>query len=304
MLTASFAACSSDDEEQAATTGTTLLIEVSEEPMTYTVGSRSVGTRSAVYTMGNVDNLYLSDNSTREDIYKWTISRDGNRWSVQNYSWPSSLSEVSFFAWNTSSTLYYESGYYIPHAVDQNASSQTDLLVATTTVPRNSSKIQLSFNHACAAVNFTISKTAKLSDCDVKVTRVKLHNIIDKGDYFIGRANPWAYGDSKTYYTIRSTEGEIIDTDPTPLMAANDYMFMIPQSLTAWDKSSNLKDCYFSIECTINGTINTGTQEEKQINFNGTAYIPFAPAWEAGTMYTVDILLGTGLRDRNGNKIF
>ena len=299
MLTASFAACSSDDEEQAATTGTTLLIEVSEEPMTYTVGSRSVGTRSAVYTMDNVNTLYLSDNSTREDIYKWPINRDGNRWSVQNYSWPSSLNEVSFFAWNTSSTLYYDSGYYIPHTVDQNASSQTDLLVATTTVPRNSSKIQLSFNHACAAVHFTISKTAKLSGCQVIVKTVKLHNIIDKGYYYIGRANPWDYGDSKTYYTIRSTEGEVIGTDPTPLMAANDYMFMIPQSLTAWDKSSELKDCYFSIECTIKGTIET-----KQINFDGTAYIPFAPAWEAGTMYTVDILLGTALRDGNGNKIF
>ncbi len=301
MLTASFVACSSDDEEQAATTGTTLLIEVSEEPMTYTVGSRSVGTRSAVYTMNNVDNLYLSDNRTQDDISNWPIRRDGNsnRWSVQNYSWPSSLSEVSFFARNTSSTLYYDSGYYIPHAVDQNASSQTDLLVATTTVPRNSPRIQLSFNHACAAVDFTISKTAKLSGCQVIVKTVKLHNIIDKGDYYIGRANPWAYRTSKTYYTIRSTEGEVIGTDPTPLMAANDYMFMIPQSLTAWDKSSNLQNCYFSIECTINGTIET-----KEIHFDGTAYIPFAPAWEAGTMYTVDILLGTGLRDGNGNKIF
>ena len=136
-------------------------------------------------------------------------------------------------------------------------------------------------------------------ETDVKVKKVKLHNIIDKGYYYIGRANPWDYGDSKTYYTIRSTEGEVIGTDPTPLMAANDYMFMIPQSLTAWDKSSNLQNCYFSIECTINGTI-----EAKPINFNGTAYIPFAPAWEAGTMYTVDILLGTGLRDGSGNKIF
>ncbi len=299
MLTASFAACSSDDEEQAATTGTTLLIEVSEEPMTYTVGSRSVGTRSAVYTMGNVNTLYLSDNSTREDIYKWPISRDGNRWSVQNYSWPSSLNEVSFFAWNTISELQYDAGYYIHHTVDQNASSQTDLLVATTTVPKNSSRIQLSFNHACAAVNFTISKTAKLSGCQVIVKKVKLHNIIDEGDYYIGRANPWVYRNSKTYYTIRSTEGETIGTDRTPLMAANDYMFMIPQSLTAWDKSSTLNDCYFSIVCTINGTI-----EANPIHFDGTAYIPFAPTWEAGTMYTVDILLGTGLRDGNGNKIF
>ena len=148
-------------------------------------------------------------------------------------------------------------------------------------------------------MDFTISKTEKLSGCQVIVKKVKLHNIIDEGYYYIGRANPWDYGDSKTYYTIRSTEGEVIDTNPKPLMAANDYMFMIPQSLTDWDKSSNLQNCYFSIECTINGTI-----EAKQINFNGTAYIPFAPAWEAGTMYTVDILLGTGLRDGSGNKIF
>lgn len=302
MLTASFAACSSYDEEQAATTGTTLLIEVSEEPMTYTVGSRSVGTRSAVYTMGNVNTLYLSDNRTTETdgILNLEIHREGYRWTVQDYNWPSSMENVSFFSWNTRSELQYDAGYYyIPHAVEQNASSQTDLLVATTTVPKNSSRIQLSFNHACAAVNFTISKTEKLRDCQVIVKKVKLHNIIDEGDYYIGRANPWVYRNSKTYYTIRSTEGEVIGTDPTPLMAANDYMFMIPQSLTAWDKSSNLQNCYFSIECTINGTI-----EAKPINFNGTAYIPFAPAWEAGTMYTVDILLGTGLRDGSGNKIF
>ena len=306
LIASSFVACSSDDDDSTATTGTTLVIEVSEKPMASTVESRRIDTRSAVYTINNLNNLHLSDNrtTTDEEISNYTIIKSGSTWSVDGYTWPS-MDKVTFFSWNTSQPLHYDSGYYIYHTVDENASSQTDLLVATTTVPENSSSIHLSYDHACAAVNFTISKTEKLSGCNVIVKEVKLHNIIDQGYYYFNRENPWVHRNHKTNYTIRSTSGETISTTPTPLMAENDYLFMIPQSLTAWDKSSELKDCYFSIKCTINGTVNAGTDQAKSINFvDGTAYIPFAPAWEAGTMYTVDILLGTALRDGNGNKIF
>ena len=184
------------------------------------------------------------------------------------------------------------------------------------------------FDHACAAVQFFLSKTVKLANSTIKVKGVKLHNVFNDGYYYFnangGDAGnqEWAKlgyksGNSSTY-TLADNETEINVTEDytvnqlsTEQEKENKYFFMIPQTTTPWYTSgttpgiiSNATGAYIELEdCSIAYSVeDNGVTTQK--SYSGSAFIPFAVTWEKGTKHKVNIQIGTGLRDANGDRIF
>ena len=168
---------------------------------------------------------------------------------------------------------------YISFIMDENASAQHDLLVATNTVSFNDhqGKVPLTFDHACAALAFNvqITKTLKTTlGTTLTVNSIVLHNVSNTGKYYFGETPAWGDVSGSAYYTL--TSGNItVDTEAQAL--SSNYLFVIPQSSEA------------------NGT--TGTYLEINYTLSGSkqATIPLAVDWVAGSKYTIDIKLGTTL---------
>ena len=142
----------------------------------------------------------------------------------------------------------------------------------------------LTFDHACAALAFNVQitnklKTEKLSNGTLTVNSIVLRNVSNSGKYYFGTST-WgdvkASDDPKTppHYTL--TNGDIT-VDNTPQALSSNYLFVIPQTRA------------------VNGT--TGTYLEINYTLSGSkqATIPLAVDWVAGSKYTIDIKLGTGL---------
>ena len=75
---------------------------------------------------------------------------------------------------------------------------------------------------------------------------------------------------------------------------ANDYMFVIPQTVAAWDYASN--GAYIEIQCSI-------TKGEKTYDDSGRVYLPFTDTWEKGCIHRYNIRMGTSLRNISGAPI-
>lgn len=171
---------------------------------------------------------------------------------------------------------------YISFEVPENASTQTDLLVAKTTTSYNAhqGQVSLTFDHACAAVNFTVAISpklyAKLGNSNLTVKSIILENVIKEGDFFF--SNVWtlenATDKNTTSYTLTTAETTSVGTGEQPLLNGTN-LFLIPQTLGS--------GAQFTITYTL-----AGDSESK------TTSISLAgETWQAGYQYTMSIYLGT-----------
>ena len=274
-----FASCSSDDSmtpiDEVKTPQRPISVEVSETPFGNTTEARQL-TRAAItdltsfsaFTMtANMDNL-----SVEKKNGSWVV--DGN-WPVADDNTP-----VTFYAYSNYSNRTYNDNSgtpYISFIMDENASAQHDLLVATNTVSFNKhqGKVPLTFDHACAAVAFNVQITNTLKTnlgSTLTVNSIVLRNVSNSGKYYFGTST-WGDVSGSAYYTL--TSGITVDTEAQAL--SSNYLFVIPQTRA------------------VNGT--TGTYLEINYTLSGSkqATIPLAVDWEAGSKYTIDIKLGTTL---------
>ena len=278
-------ACSSDDDQETPIRH--ISVEVNEQPMTSAddeAGARSLTTRSAITTTESFTKFYMRgvyDGSTSE----YEASKKDNKWTVASDTWPSDAptsTSIPFYAF-TDGTFVKEATPYISFTITENASTQHDLLVATNNVAYSdhSGKVPLTFDHACAALAFNVQitntlKTKKLSNGTLTVNSIVLRNVSNTGKYYFGETPAWGDVSGSAYYTL--TDGDIT-VDNTPQALRSNYLFVIPQTRDA------------------NGT--TGTYLEINYTFSGqtktSATIPLAVNWAAGSKYTIDIKLGTGL---------
>lgn len=296
-------ACSNEDEAiELPTEGLPMMVEVSETPMTDADTGQpvNVSRRGSVITID-----YLSRFSMNYMGNKYDFSKDGTGWSTNN--WPGGVTHetaIDFYAY-TGGTFYWNSGSpYVSFTVEGDPSSQKDLLVAKTTTSYDacSGKVPLSFNHACAAVQFKIYKTTEMSDYEIEVNEAALCNVINEGDYYF-TSDTWTLGSTKTNYTL-NTASFLLTTTPTNLNAASgtEYLFMIPQKLTAWDKteiSGSTTGCYLRLNCTIK----KGSSDVSGYSSNAYAYLPVGGSWTKGTKYIITLKVGTALRNASGTQI-
>lgn len=300
-------ACSNSDDDELTSQQPKfypMTIEVTENPMVQD-GEGGGTTRAAITTNSSLDKFYMdykysstgSDGTSPE-----TATKDlEGKWS--GGSWPgdavSSNAEVTWYAY-TGGTFNLNGGTpYINFTVEEAAASQHDLLVATASGTNSGTggKLSFTFDHACSALRFYVKKSTNIIDKTLTVSSIVLKNVIKDGKYYYGTQS-WTLGTTSTDYTLLSSSQTLASDSYVLLNGSEDdsYLFLIPQTLTAWNPSGALSNTYLEVTCTIT---NTSTQV-----YSGKAYIPFAATFEKGKKYNVKINIGkNSLYSGPGTKI-
>jgi hypothetical protein len=305
-------ACSNSDDDELTSQQPKfypMTIEVTENPMVQD-GEGGGTTRAAItttptFTGFNMSYVYSSGASS--DPIPATKSSEG-KWSSTS-SWPQTSDEVTWYAYTNGTFYQIEDANKLPYinfTVEEAAANQHDLLVATAsgTYSGTGGKLSFTFDHACSALRFYVKKSTNLDSYTLSVSSIVLKNVKKHGKYYYGTSS-WNDIDTYTNYTLYSGSAMTLGSDKTKDYVAlngnfgtagEPYLFIIPQTLTAWDTTGDLSNTYLELTCTIT---NTSTQV-----YSGTAYIPFAATFEKGTKYDVKINIGkNSLYNSPNNKI-
>lgn len=293
-------ACSNSDDDELTSQQPKfypMTIEVTENPMVQD-GEGGGTTRAAItttptFTGFNMSYVYSSGASS--EPIKATKDGDG-KWKSNDGSWPAGGNEVvSWYAYTDGSTFNQTEGAnklpYINFTVEEAAANQHDLLVATAsgTYSGTGGKLSFTFDHACSALRFYVKKSTNINDKTLTVSSIVLKNVIKDGKYYYGTQS-WTLGTTSTDYTLlSSSQTQTLASDSYVLLNGSEddsYLFLIPQTLTAWDTTGDLSNTYLELTCTITNTSNS------TLVYSGKAYIPFAATFEKGTKYDVKINIG------------
>lgn len=281
-----FSACSSSDVQAPADPTRHISVEVNQRPLkpdgTDDAGSRS--TRADITTtetFGNFSLRAIYDGTTTD----YTASKAGEAWTVSPASWPtgpSGSASVPFYAYTGSASFQVNSGNpYISFTTAENASTQHDLLVATNDVAYNDhqGKVPLTFDHACAALLFSVKMTntlqTQLAGTPLTVNSIVLRNVSSKGKYYF-RTSTWDEVGTPTYYTLNNSD-ITVSTEAQTLSSG--YLFLVSQTRAA----NGTEGTYLQVTYTFSGQTRS------------SAVIPLDVNWQAGTEYSIDIRLGTTL---------
>lgn len=280
-LTACFCACSKDDSQQEDPAPVRKIsIEVVENPMVMDGDRATSSTRGSAITTSTLTAFSMNYG---EDVF--SVSKSGDTWITDPPYWPEDDYEkkIVFYAYKAGSKdIFYDDNQYISFEVDELVSAQIDLLVATDTVSYNDAQgtVSLTFDHACAAVDFQlcISNTlwTNLGRNNLTINSVVLTNVMNKGKYYYSTG--WDDVKGSASYTLTTSSSFGLGTELYPLNN-NDLnnigsLFMIPQTLGA--------ETGLRIQYTVGGI-----QKQTFISMSGHT-------WEPGVQYTEKIKLGTG----------
>ena len=307
-------ACSNSDDDELTSQQPKfypMTIEVTENPMVQD-GEGGGTTRAAITTNSSLDKFYISyvyGSEASSDPITATKGSEG-KWSITG-SWPDTSDEVTWYAYTDDTFNQTEDANKLPYinfTVEEAAASQHDLLVATAsgTYSGTGGKLSFTFDHACSALRFYVKKSPNLDSYTLSVSSIVLKNVKKHGKYYYGTSS-WNDIDTYTNYTLYSGSAMTLGSDKTKDYVAlngnfgtagEPYLFIIPQTLTAWDTTGDLSNTYLELTCTITNT-STSTQV-----YSGTAYIPYAATFEKGTKYDVKINIGkNSLYSGSGTKI-
>ena len=300
-------ACSNSDDDELTSQQPKfypMTIEVTENPMVQD-GEGGGTTRAAITTNSSLDKFYMSyvyGSEASSDPITATKGSEG-KWSSTG-SWPGTSDEVTWYAYTDGTFNQTEDANKLPYinfTVEEAAASQHDLLVATASGTNSGTggKLSFTFDHACSALRFYVKKSTNINDKTLTVSSIVLKNVIKDGKYYYGTQS-WTLGTTSTDYTLLSSSQTLASDSYVLLNGSEDdsYLFLIPQTLTAWNPSGALSNTYLEVTCTITNT-STSTQV-----YSGTAYIPFAATFEKGTKYDVKINIGkNSLYNSHNNKI-
>jgi hypothetical protein len=272
-LTAGLCSCSKDDSQLQEETAPVrkISIEVIENPLVANEGSGSAASTrgSVIYTSS------LSAFSMNYQTTQYNIIKSGNAWKPSPIDWPTSVvdnsTSITFRAYNGGTYIYPDD--YISFTLEESAGNQIDLLVATNTVSYNDAhgKVSLTFDHACAAVDFQIRISNTLWNAlgtYLTINSIKLINVKNHGKYHYSAG--WSETSGSASYTLTNS-GFPLGTELHTLDCGT--LFMIPQTLEG-------ESVGLSIDYTIN-------------NNKKNTIVYLGGKWEAGIRYTAKVKLGT-----------
>lgn len=330
-------ACSSNDdiEEVEKAPKRPIRVEVSEIPMIDSLAGNTGVKRAPITTVSSLDEFYMNyyyegDFSTS---YLWTheIQKPGGVWvwapQIGTAAWPQGAGNnpVTFYAyagadWGQQGEegpcyLDEEDGKVkLDFSMDENPEKTKDLLVSKDVKSYSQDgTIHFTFSHACAAMQFTICKTAKLENVEVKVKEIKIHHLVNNAQYIFDDENPWDLSNDYSDYTIKAYTPEqssgsiIVGPEPAVLVGdgTNDYVFAIPQTITPWSGTGPLSNTYAEIVCSIKKGDTQYAKEDPDNDGFGSVYIPFTvPQLKQGFVHHVKIIMGTALKKNDGTSIF
>ena len=284
FLTAGLLAACSKDDDQTNIEPRRISVEVSERPMTADApaAAREL-TRSEITTTSTLEAFSMRAIYSSE-TFEYTIGKSYSGWTVTPATWPSSApnaTKVPFYAY-TSGTFYANNGSpYVNFDIAENASTQHDLLVAGNSVAHSDhdGKVPLTFDHACAALQFYVQMTntlnTNLGGKTLTVSSIVLRNVNNTGRYNFG-TGAWSNVTGSSYYTLTNSS---ITITTTPQALSSNCLFLIPQERAADGTTGTYLDITYAFEG------QTATQ----------AIIPLDVNWVKGTRYTINIKLGTSL---------
>lgn len=308
-------ACSSDSDNDEEYTEKTypIIVSATERPIANPSAAQNSMRRAPITTTSTLENFNLffwnEDKEGFGDLGTFRKTSDthweGDQQWPEEYLEPYDKKELTFYASNADIPDLKESEEaYIDVHVDEHSNEQVDLLAAKNAVSHSKYNgiVPLVFDHISAAVQVNLSKTAKLSGYTVVVSEVILHNIMCRGEYFFDGDVKWNLYGKTTNYTITAYKqgGLEVTTAPQPLAKSGDYLFLLPQTLKGWNKESPLKDSYIEIKCKI---FNSDDNKVGGSDY-GSVYLPLEATLEMGKINSLNISMGTALRNSNGNKIF
>ena len=257
-----------------------IIVEVEETPMTDISAPKEekMETRATATTTSTL--AAFSMNYQQGNKYNFT--KTGTGWS--SFDWPGSVENnerIDFYAYTHGTFNYNDGNPYLNFTVDELAPNQYDLLVAEhKQISYNEVKdsegkahVSLSFNHACAAIQFKIGQSQTLANKSVTFKSITLVDVNNSGKYYYNQTPAWQEQSGNAYYTLEDASS-----------------ISIPVSTKTHDNARLLKcGCLFMIpQAHSNAIIRIG------YNTNKTADISLGPInWEAGKLYTISIRLGT-----------
>ena len=276
MSVIALAACGDNDDAvttpvEPAPTPRLLTVEVSENPMQDNEASaREMKRTAAATTTASLSSFTMN----YTDAWYNNFTKTGGTWSTAD--WPYGVNEntkIDFYAYNAGSFQWNSGTPYVSFMMDEDAFSQKDLLVAThKQISYNDAKgkVSLTFDHACAAVQFQICQTKTVTEQkhSFTINSVVLKNVHKDGDY--NYDSGWTLGSNLTDLTL--TNSTITLTTAYQLLPCQ-WLFLIPQSQDG-------------IQLEIKYTVDQGAEKTKILNV-GT------DSWEQGKQYTVNIRVGS-----------
>ena len=276
MSVIALAACGDNDDAvttpvEPAPTPRLLTVEVSENPMQDNEASaREMKRTAAATTTATLSSFTMN----YTDAWYNNFTKTGGTWSTAD--WPYGVNEntkIDFYAYNAGSFQWNSGTPYVSFMMDEDAFSQKDLLVAThKQISYNDAKgkVSLTFDHACAAVQFQICQTKTVTEQkhSFTINSVVLKNVCKDGDY--NYDSGWTLGSNLTDLTL--TNSTITLTTAYQLLPCQ-WLFLIPQSQDG-------------IQLEIKYTVDEGAEKTKILNV-GT------DSWEQGKQYTVNIRVGS-----------
>ncbi|MBO5537546.1 MAG: fimbrillin family protein [Prevotella sp.] len=300
LAACSLTSCSSDSSgspasivEEPVAKPRPLTVEVTEIPFnsqTNEQGARQL-TRASEITISSLGNFFVFNNQNTDAI---TFEKSGSNW-VGDGSWPgvANNTPVTFYATNIANSSAFVNGTKsFSFTVDEYVDKQKDLLAAKTTAAFSAGKgkISLAFDHITTAVTFSIALSANAAAKGTVVLKnAMLYNIPNTAAYSFTSDSWGTPAASKSDYTL--TTGDItLSTAPQQLPC--NYLFLIPQTLTAYHAESNPGGAYLEVKLTVD------SGAEKTVRY------PVALTLEQGWIQPVNIVIKAGAKDTDGNRIF
>ena len=265
-----FAACGGNDDEAVTPAPQPqqprmLTVEVSERPVQTEGGEKAPRRADAATTTETLNTFTMCVDN--KDWYA-TLTKTDGKWTT---SWPGGnvSKKWNFYAYNVGNEFVWNGGDpYVSFTMDEKANFQKDFLVAKTAEAKSYSetggKVSLTFDHACAAVQFFVYKE---ENATYYVKEIQLLNVYKQGNYSF-KDNSWNSLSELTHFTL--TTGEITPTSTKQLLPMG-WLYVIPQSKVG-------------MQLQIKYTKNGGTKTTKLIDLSGS--------WAAGNQYTVNIKIG------------
>ena len=274
-----FAACGGSDDEAVAPAPQPqpqrmLTVEVSERPL-QTEGTPKAPRRADAATTTETLNTFTMcvDN---KDWYA-TLTKTNGKWTT---SWPGGnvSKKWNFYAYNVGNEFVWNGGDpYVSFTMEGEVIFQKDFLVAKTAEAKSWSetggKISLTFDHACAAVQFYVYKEESAT---YVVKDIQLQNVYKQGNYYFND-NSWKNLSTPPEFPgFTLTTGDItltsddITLDKKKLLPKG-WLYVIPQSKEG-------------MQLQITYTKDGVAKDPKVIDLSGS--------WEAGNQYTINIKIG------------
>ena len=298
LAACSLTSCSSDSSgspasivEEPVAKPRPLTVEVTETPFhsqTNEQGARQL-TRASEITISSLKNFFVFNNRNTDAI---TFSKNGSNWVGDGY-WPvSDKMPVTFYATNIANDRAFVNGTNsFSFTVLEDVFNQIDLLAAKTTAAYSApdGKISLAFDHITTAVTFSIALSENAAaKGTVVLNKAMLYNIPNTATYSFTSDSWGTPAASKSDYTL-TTNAFTLSTEPHQLPC--NYLFLIPQTLSAYHAESNPNGAYLEVKLSVKDV-------EKTVRY------PVALTLEQGWIQPVNIVIKAGTTDTAGNRIF